>query len=78
MLIGKKDETGKISGDNVIYLYPGFTLGLIGNFQNNKVRISRKIILTQFNILVNKGLFIDYVIIVGVPSDDPLPTCHHM
>ena len=57
LLVGDGYDGGKLSGD-MTYLYPGFTIGIVGQYQGGHLRAGREAVLVKHRIwekiLLNK------------------------
>ena len=54
-MVGERYEGGKICGD-MTYLYPGFTLGIVGQYQGGHLRAGREAVLVGIHPLFLSNL----------------------
>ena len=52
LLVGDGYDGGKLSGD-MTYLYPGFTIGIVGQYQGGHLRAGREAVLVKHGISKN-------------------------
>ena len=55
-MVGDTYDGGKFSGDTT-YLYPGFTLGIVGQYQGGHLRAGREAVLVKIHIEIVFHLF---------------------